>query len=175
MQRGARAAAEAAQAALVEGLGVRTVLVRAAEAWANRAGGASGALWRVALAEFAAQLDDEKSPTPEVLAAGITAATRSVQEVGKAAVGDKTMVDAMIPFTDTFNDAIRAGRTAAEAWSDASAKARAAAESTTGMMPRIGRARAHGDKSVGTPDPGAVSFGVVVSAVSQSLAQCSSR
>ena len=55
MQRGSHAARDAAIAARDAGAGAQTVLARAADAWSDRAGGTSGALWGVILAALARQ------------------------------------------------------------------------------------------------------------------------
>src|SRR6185369_9314461 len=62
MQRGARAAEAAAEDALSHGAGVRTALMRSSDAWSNRGGGASGALWGAALSAAADTLSDQKGP-----------------------------------------------------------------------------------------------------------------
>ena len=48
------------------------------------------------------------------------------------------------------------------AWTAAAAAATVAADQTKELMPHLGRARAHGDKALGVPDPGAVSFALIV-------------
>ncbi|KAG4080578.1 hypothetical protein HA402_004104 [Bradysia odoriphaga] len=102
MQRGSRAALEAGTAAVAAGAGARTALATAADAWADRAGGTSGALWGVMLNAVAARLGDEGRPDAAALAAGVADGIRAVQTYGKAEVGDKTMVDALVPFTTTL-------------------------------------------------------------------------
>ncbi len=165
MQRGVRAAVEAADTACKQGAGVRTTLARAADEWANRAGGASGALWSVALHAMAAALNDEGRPSKRDLVDGVAAAARAVQSAGKAQPGDKTIVDALQPFASTFAAAVDRGDSTAGAWKEAAAAAAQGAERTASMVAQVGRARPHGEKSVGTPDPGAISFVVVVKAV----------
>ena len=46
-----------------------------------------------------------------------------------------------------------------------------AARGTAELAAKLGRARAHGDKSIGTPDPGAVSFALVTTTVAEELAR----
>lgn len=165
MQRGVHAAAEAADEARKKGAGVRTTLTRAAEAWADRAGGASGALWGAALHALAAALSDDSGPSKRDLADGIAAASKAVQSAGKAKVGDKTMVDALQPFASAFSAAIDRGESTADAWNEAVEAAAKGAESTASMVARVGRARPHAEKSLGTQDPGAASFVIVVRGV----------
>jgi D-erythrulose 4-kinase len=170
MKRGSLAAAETAASVLVQNAGARTVLARAADAWSDRAGGTSGALWGVILHAVGDALGDAQPVSAASVAAGMSAAKQAVMDSGKAAVGDKTMVDALVPFADTLVERVNAGDRLADAWSHAARAATAAAEQTKDLMPMLGRARAHGDKALGVQDPGAVSLALIVERVQQVLA-----
>jgi dihydroxyacetone kinase len=165
MQRGVRAAAEAADIAEKQGAGVQTTLMRAADAWADRAGGASGALWSVALHALAEALSDTSRPTKQDVAQGVSAAARAVQSAGKAQLGDKTIVDALQPFASAFEAAVNSGAATADAWNQAVEAAVHGAAGTASMVARVGRARPHAEKSLGTQDPGATSFVIVMRAI----------
>jgi dihydroxyacetone kinase len=84
---------------------------------------------------------------------------------GGATIGEKTMVDAIEPFTEEFAAALGRGLGAARAWAAAAAVAQTAAEKTADYASGRGRSRLHGDRSIGTPDPGAVSFALIVGSV----------
>jgi dihydroxyacetone kinase len=170
MQRGARAAAAAAREAQSAGAGVETLLVSAADAWADRAGGTSGALWGVMLRALAAEVGDTDAPTAESVSAGVTAARVAIQQFGKAELGDKTMVDAIVPFAEALARGVGSGASLSVAWSAAADVATEAARATAELLPRIGRARPHAEKSLGTPDAGAHSFALIVHAVAAVLA-----
>lgn len=162
MVKGTSAAADAA-ASLPRSAGARTVLTVAGDAWASRAGGTSGALWGAALRAAGARLGDQ----PTTLCAAdaveaVAAALAAVRELGKAEVGDKTMVDALMPFVETLASAVSAGTPLAAAWSSAADAAADAARATAALTPRIGRARPLAERSVGTPDAGAVSLALAV-------------
>lgn len=170
MQRGARAASAAGSDALEGGAGLQTLLQRSADAWADRAGGTSGALWGVALRAMGAEFGDIAEPTADKVAAGVQAAKRGIMSFGKAQVGDKTMVDALVPFADTLSSLIDAGLPLAEAWARAAEVASRAAAATAELLPRMGRARPHAEKSRGTVDAGAYSFGLIVTAIAHVFA-----
>ncbi|WES63089.1 dihydroxyacetone kinase family protein [Microbacter sp. GSS18] len=170
MQRGSHAAVTGGTAAFEAGAGARTTLERAADAWSDRAGGTSGALWGVILTRLAAALGDTARPGAAEVAAGVADAVAAVMSYGKAEVGDKTMVDALVPFSQALTDAVEQGAPFTEAWSVAAAAATSAATATADLLPRMGRARSHGEHSVGTPDPGAISFALIVTAVGDVLA-----
>jgi dihydroxyacetone kinase len=169
MQRGATAAMVAARETAAAGAGTRTLLAAAGDAWADRAGGTSGALWGLGLNAIAARLDDSTTPRATDIAAGIRDAVDEVQRFGKAQLGDKTLLDTLIPFSESLTDGLAEGTRFAEAWSRAASVADAAAKSTASLMPRMGRARPHAEKSVGTPDPGAISMALIIRAVEAAL------
>ncbi|MFD3611929.1 dihydroxyacetone kinase family protein [Streptomyces atroolivaceus] len=165
MQRGSTGAYEAAARAEALGAGAETLLHRAADAWADRAGGTSGALWGVMLRAVGTALGDTERPTAPVVATGVARAAAGVMELGKAEVGDKTMVDVLVPFSYALTAATDAGQPLATAWDTAAHSASAAAEATADLLPRMGRARPHAEKSLGTPDAGAHSLALIVRAV----------
>jgi len=173
MQRGSHAAVTAAREAVEAGAGTGTTLARAGDGWSHRAGGTSGALWGLALREVGAALGDEAAPTRDAVAAGVTAADTGIRSYGKAEVGDKTMVDALVPFADALRREVGAGSRLADAWAAAASEASVAAAATADLLPRMGRARPHAEKSLGTPDPGAHSFALIVTAVGETLAAAS--
>lgn len=170
MQRGSHAALTAARTALDAGAGAETVLARAADAWSDRAGGTSGALWGVILRAVAAKLGDAGIPTAGSVAAGVAAGCQGVMDYGKAEVGDKTLVDALVPFSGELTSAVDAGASLSTAWASAAESATAAASATADMLPRMGRARTHGEHSLGTPDPGAHSLALIATAIGGVLA-----
>ncbi|MET4638434.1 dihydroxyacetone kinase family protein [Mycetocola sp. 2940] len=161
MQRGSQAAKAAAQDALDRGAGAETVLTRAADAWSDRAGGTSGALWGAALTAVATALGDTAAPTRAAVAAGVQGAKDSILTFG-AVPGDKTMVDSLVPFADTLSREIAGGARLAAAWAIAADASTAAAAATADLLPRMGRARPHAEKSLGTPDAGAHSLALIV-------------
>lgn len=170
MQRGSHAAVDAARDAAGRGAGARTTLELGADAWADRAGGTSGALWGVLLRAVAQTLGDEGAPASVAVAGGVSAGVDAIMAYGKAEPGDKTMVDALVPFRDALGAAVP-DRGFVAAWTEAAETATAAAAATADLLPRMGRARPHAEKSLGTPDPGAHSFALIVTDIAGVLAR----
>ncbi|OAH14008.1 dihydroxyacetone kinase family protein [Streptomyces jeddahensis] len=164
MRRGSEAAADAAAEAVALGAGARSTLSRAGAAWSERAGGTSGALWGAALTAFGSALDDTEPADRGRLVAGVRAAVDAVLRLGGARLGDKTLVDAAVPFVDRLEAALP-GTDFGSAWVEAAEAATEAAEATATIAARRGRARTHGERSLGTPDAGAVSFALIVTAL----------
>lgn len=170
MARGARAAARSAHAASAAGGGAQTVMEAAADAWGDRAGGTSGALWGEALFAFARCLDNSSKLDARRIVAGIVAAGQRVRDIGKAEPGDKTLVDALVPFVNALYEA--SGRDVADGgfggvWRMAVEKAHEGAEATKAFAARKGRAKTHGDHSKGYPDPGALSFALAMESLAE--------
>uniref|UniRef100_A0A942SY99 phosphoenolpyruvate--glycerone phosphotransferase n=1 Tax=Neobacillus citreus TaxID=2833578 RepID=A0A942SY99_9BACI len=163
MERGARAAKDAGAAAAAAGAGAGTVLTRAGTSWSDVAGGTSGALWGAALRAVGARIGDHDDVDRGTLVAALLAGRDAITSTGGAIVGDKTMVDTLVPWGAALAD----GASAADA-------ARVAAESavaTADLVPKLGRARPLAEKSLGTPDAGAVSMSLVIGALTAHLTQ----
>jgi dihydroxyacetone kinase len=168
MVRGMTAAATAAASSGPRG---SDVLKAAALAFSDAAGGASGALWGVGLlaagesiAAVHGSARDTLEEEPDVAAIQpiLAAALAAIMRLGGALPGDKTMVDALEPFVAEFGGS--AERSVSDAWTAAAAAATAAAGATANLASSKGRAAVHGDRSRGTPDPGAVSLAVALTA-----------
>ena len=163
MQRGIHAAQAAARDAAERGAGAATTLARAADAWSDRAGGTSGAIWGAILDTVAKTLGDVGVPAPAAIAKGLENAKARVATFG-AVPGDKTLVDSLDPFVDTFAE-LSERQSLADAWRAAAEAATDAAAATADMLPQMGRARAHHEKALGTPDPGAHSLALLATSL----------
>ncbi len=168
MQRGSHAADTAAADALARGAGAGTLLRVAGDAWSDRAGGTSGAIWGAALEALGRVVGDDARPTSATVADAVRAATEAVLAFG-AVPGDKTMVDALVPFDEELRRRLEAGDALDTAWRTAVDAARRAADASADLLPRKGRARTHAEQAVGTPDPGAVSFALVVETLTATI------
>lgn len=170
MAQGSRGAHQTAQGALDQGAGARTVLVHAGSAWSEAAGGTSGALWGAALTAAGRTFDDQLGTGSSDVVDALVAAVDAVGRLGGAKAGDKTIMDAAIPFRERLVQEFQAGGDLAGSLKQAAADARAAADRTADLEARLGRSRVLGEKSKGTPDPGAVSFALLADALADWLA-----
>ncbi|MCO1337972.1 D-erythrulose kinase [Kocuria polaris] len=162
MARGIAAAARAGHSVPAQA-GPQAVLRAAGRAWADDAGGTSGILWGAALEAAGNELDDTAERfTGRHAVAAVRAFHASMTGLGKAEVGDKTLIDALTPFARTLESALEDGDPLPSAWSSAAASAAAAAEATAALRPAVGRARPLAEKSIGTPDAGATSLALIV-------------
>ena len=94
----------------------------------------------------------------------------SIQQLGGAQRGDKTLLDALLPFVDALCEE-HAELPLQEAWTKAAVTAQEQAEATAELRPKVGRARPLAEKSVGTPDAGATSMGLILVSLGETLGQ----
>jgi dihydroxyacetone kinase-like protein len=94
----------------------------------------------------------------------LRAAVAGIQARGGASLGDKTLLDALVPAIDRLEADLPAG--GAQALANAAAVAERAAAETSAMLAKRGRASYTGERSIGSPDPGAVAIGVIANRVS---------
>jgi dihydroxyacetone kinase len=105
-------------------------------------------------------------PDASDVRAALVAAVSVIQQLGGAQVGDRTLVDALVPFVTAFP---AEAASVADAWEDALPPMRAAVAGTAGLAPRRGRSATHGANALGTVDPGARSLELSLEAVGRSL------
>ena len=160
MLRGLDAALDHADRA-DESAGVEALLVGAGDAWSEAAGGTSGALWGAALASLGESLGDREEYDASAVVKAISAARARIVALGGAALGDKTMLDAILPFEEALETNLSGTGSLADALRLAADAAELAAAGTEALSPRLGRARPLAERSVGHPDPGAVSFSII--------------
>jgi dihydroxyacetone kinase len=164
-------AARKAVDALGQEAGVAFVLGRAGDAWAEFAGGTSGVLWGAALEAFGRSLrDDRETIEATDVVEAAQAFADSIVHLGGASRGDKTMLDALLPFVDALRSEVTAGRALTDAWQAAAVVAVSEGEATADLRPKVGRARPLAEKSLGTPDAGATSMGMILTRVGDVLA-----
>ncbi len=175
MVKGSSAAREAAASAVEAGSGQGSVLIAAGTRWAAEAGGTSGVLWGAMLRAIGECLGDTGTPDSATVAAAMRAGYNAVKRLGGAAPGDKTMLDAMLPFVDELQRLVADGQPWPRAWDAAAEIAEVAAASTADLRPRVGRARPLAERSVGTPDAGATSLAMCVRVVADCFAVTAKR
>jgi dihydroxyacetone kinase-like protein len=127
-------------------------------------GGASGPLFGTAYLKAAQAAGDTNPLDAAAVAAVIEAARDGVVSRGKAASGDKTMIDAWTPAVDAAAEAAGSGATPEHVLEVAADAAAAGAEATEPLVARKGRASYLGERAVGHRDPGAQSVALILRA-----------
>ncbi|MFI2642253.1 dihydroxyacetone kinase subunit DhaL [Streptomyces sp. NPDC018610] len=133
------------------------VLTLAGRQLISTVGGASGPLYGTLLRRTGKALGDSAEVSEAQLAEALRAGVDGVMQLGGAAPGDKTMVDALVPAVEALGDGFPAARAAAEE----------GATATTPLQARKGRASYLGARSVGHQDPGATSSALLIAALAE--------
>ena len=138
-------------------------------------GGASGPIWGSAFKGASRSSEGLEHLSLTAFAEMIQAAVKSVQVTGErsfgrgAVVGDKTLIDALVPYADSLLRSAKEGKSPLDALKLASTEAVKGAESTKLIAARMGRAGTVGDRSIGYPDAGAHALGVIFTEVTAKL------
>jgi dihydroxyacetone kinase-like protein len=145
------------------------LLKTAGRTFVSTVGGAAGPLYGTAFLQAGEALGDAASFGPRLLLDALRASLEGVQRVGAAAVGDKTMVDALSPALGAFELELRMGGSLETATSGAREAAAEGMRATIPLQARKGRASYLGPRSVGHQDPGATSTALMFAALEQAV------
>jgi dihydroxyacetone kinase-like protein len=145
------------------------LLIIAGRTLVSTVGGASGPLWGSALRSGGRVLGDATTFDGAQLVEVLAAALASVKDLGTAASGDKTMVDALEPAVDTLRARIAEGDSLERAVDAAAAAAESGMRATIPLQARKGRASYLGERSVGHQDPGATSTALILRALQRAI------
>lgn len=147
-----------------------TVLVAGGSGLVSKTGGASGPLYGTGFRRAGKALGDTPEADADALGEALAAMLAGIQELGGAAEGDKTMVDALAPAVAAFTKAAADGGSLADAAVAAADAAEAGLAATVPLQARKGRASYLGARSVGHEDPGAASTALILRALADVLA-----
>jgi dihydroxyacetone kinase-like protein len=134
---------------------IRAVFQTAATVLIKTMGGSSGPLLGTFFLRAAATCANKSELAPADVVALFQAGVDGLQQRGKAALGDKTMLDALLPAVDAMRGALDAGSGLTEILERGAAAAEAGMRGTITMQARKGRGSYLGERSVGHQDPGA--------------------
>lgn len=129
-------------------------------------GGSMGPLYGVMFTEFSEKLEGLDDITPATFSAMLHSGLYGIQSIGSAKVGDKTLIDALVPAIDAFDAAIAAGESFAVSLDRLVEAAEKGRDSTVDLVARIGRSSRLGDRSLGVLDAGATSCAIILKALS---------
>lgn len=118
-------------------------------------GGTSGPLYAVFFVRAADAMTDKEPTDLTAWAEAFKAGCQGISDLGGAKPGSRTMLDALIPASEAFANAVQNGASVSEAMEAAQSAAKEGAEATAQMKPRVGRSSYLGDRALGHPDPGA--------------------
>jgi phosphoenolpyruvate---glycerone phosphotransferase subunit DhaL len=148
---------------------VAQLLSSCGAAIARSAPSTSGTLVATGFLRAAKALADPPQNTVEALLQAFAAATEGIKARGKAAVGDRTMVDGLDAVTNSLGLSLGSGLSTEEALAQAARAASAAAEATAEMEPKAGRASWVPERAKGHPDAGCEMLAIALDAVATTV------
>lgn len=138
-------------------------------------GGASGPIWGSAFRNAGRYIGDKETVTKQEFAGMLQAAVKGIQDTGErsfgrgAVVGDKTLIDALVPCADSWSEKAGKDKKFKELFEVGALSAVEGAKATEKIVARMGRAGTVGERSIGYPDAGAYGLGVIFTEIAKSL------
>ena len=136
--------------------GIQSMLDDAAMAVMTLNGGSAVPLWNTWLDGMQEAAPEGETVDVAGLQAIFASAFAEIDDMSGAKVGDKTMMDALIPASEAV--AAYAGADEAGLFAAAAQAAAAGAENSKNFVSKFGRAKSYGAQTIGTPDAGAMSM-----------------
>lgn len=133
----------------------------------SRIGGTSGPIWGTGFIQAGMAAGESVSLKGPDLVFMLRAAIAGIQARGGAEVGEKTLLDCLVPMTDEIEQSIESGFSSGQVLDRAALTARSAAEATADLVAKRGRAAYTGERSRGSVDAGAVAVAVIVEQIAE--------
>ena len=133
-------------------------------------GGASGPLYGTLFLQMGTSAAGKSELSGQDWADALAAGVAGVQRRGKAELGDKTMLDALVPAVETVRSALAGGSTLDEALRRSAETAQAGMTATIPLVAHKGRASYLGERSANHQDPGATSSWLLLRTAAETLA-----
>lgn len=147
-------AAACSAVADLEGPTLQDQFTAAAKGFLNAVGASSGPLYATALLRAGKVAGPRPAMPRAETRALIAAMAEGIAQRGKASPGQKTMLDAWAPAAQAALDG--------QDWPAVQTAAETGAQATRAMVATLGRAARLGERSLGHPDPGAVSASMII-------------
>jgi dihydroxyacetone kinase len=138
-------------------------------------GGASGPIWGSAFRAASKQVGNKQVLSVNEVADMMAAVVKGIQDTGErsfgrgAVVGDKTLIDALVPLAESWKLSAERGDDIKSASKKAAEAAVQGAKQTEAIVARMGRAGTVGERSIGYPDAGAYALGVIFTELAEAI------
>lgn len=132
-------------------------------------GGASGPIWGSAFRGAGKFATGKTELNIQEFAQMMQSAVDAIQKRGKAVLGDKTLLDALIPTVEALKESAQADTDVMTALLNGAKAAVEGAEKTKTMVASRGRASYVGERSVGFPDAGAMALGIIFTKIAENI------
>ena len=134
-------------------------------------GGASGPIWGSAFRSAAKEVKNKKELTLKDFSEMLQASINGIQKRGGAKLGDKTLLDALIPAVESLHNSVTNDEDFLYSIAKSADAAIDGAEKTKNIVALKGRASYSGERSLNHPDAGAAAIGIIFKAISDNLSE----
>lgn len=145
--------------AWIEGQSLKSLLGSASFKIMNVKGGSAGPLWGTMFEGFSEGAAEQDEINTEDLRRMFTGSLKSLSEISTAKVGEKTMMDALVPAVKAIEES---KGDIEDMLAEAAKAAKEGADNTENYIAKFGRAKTLKEKSLGHKDPGAVSLSLFI-------------
>ena len=132
-------------------------------------GGSMGPLYGTFFSKMARRCKAEEVIDKNVFGYMLRDAVNGVSELGGAKLGDKTLIDVLVPATGAYDKALNSGKSFGGCLSDMKESAEAGWLSTKELAARVGRASRLGERSRGVLDAGATSCNLLLQSMANTM------
>jgi dihydroxyacetone kinase-like protein len=132
-------------------------------------GGSMGPLYGVMFTQFAETIEKSDAIDAAIFSTMLHSGLDGIQAIGSAKVGDKTLIDTLVPAITAFDTSIGSGKSFDQALAALVAAAGAGRDSTRALVAKIGRASRLGERSIGVLDAGATSCALILKSLAHGV------
>ncbi len=170
MERGTQAVLTGLDVAAAGAAGLGPLLKSIGMTLVSSVGGAAGPLYGTLFLAMGTAAGEATELSPAGWAAALDAGVAGVRARGKAELGDKTMLDALLPAVEALKSAVASGLPLEASLRQSAAAGREGMTATVALVARKGRASYLGERSAGHQDPGATSSWLLLQTAAETLA-----
>ena len=134
-------------------------------------GGSMGPLYGKFFKGISASLAEHETIDAQAFGEAIKASKDAIGSISQAKVGDKTLVDALYPAVDAYQDALDEGKEFIAALADMKQAANAGRDNTKDLVAKIGRSSRLGERSRGVIDAGAASCALILESMADTITE----
>lgn len=146
-------------------------LMKVAKTIMSRVGGTSGPIWGTAFLRAGSTLKGKDEVSGADVVEALRASVAGIMARGQAELGEKTLLDSLVPAIDTLEEEVAAGAGTAASLAAMAVTARQTAEATAALQARRGRASYTGERSIGSVDAGAMGVAVFIEKLAKAWQQ----
>ena len=134
-------------------------------------GGSMGPLYGKFFKGISASLTEHETIDAQAFGEALEASRDAIGSISQAKVGDKTLVDALYPAVDAYQDALDGGKEFTAALADMKQAANAGRDNTKDLVAKIGRSSRLGERSRGVIDAGAASCALILESMADTITE----